>query len=116
MTNVDEERRDLEPVEAFLDGVLARIGATRTSGLATIRTGWLAATGPGWERTAPARLVDGVLVVEVPDGTTASRLQFDQTRVVTALNAIAGPNTVKTLRFRVVRVRSQASGGWSETQ
>lgn len=116
MGNGDERRRDLEPVEAFLDGVLGRIGATRTSGLSAIRSGWLAATGPGWERTTPARLADGVLVVEVPDGTTASRLQFDQGRVIEVLNQMTGSTTVKTLRFRVTRAQSQTSGGTAETQ
>lgn len=113
---MDEQRRKLEPVEAFLDGVLARIGATRTSGLSTIRAGWVEAAGPGWERTTPARLADGVLVVQVPDGTTASRLQFDQVRVIAAVNQLTGSTTVKTLRFRVARARSQASGGTAETQ
>jgi predicted nucleic acid-binding Zn ribbon protein len=116
MANGDEQRRDLEPVGAFLDGVLGRIGATRTSGLSAIRSGWLAATGPGWERTTPERLADGVLVVEVPDGTTASRLQFDQVRVIKVLNQMTGSATVKALRFRVARAPSQTAGGTSQTQ
>ena len=97
-----EPRGDLNPVEDVLDRVLGRFAGTPRSTLQEITTIWEAVTGPSWAGTTPVRITEGTLVVEVPDGITASRLQFDSSQVIRALRDVAG-GQVRTVRFRVAR-------------
>lgn len=113
---MDERRRDPERIETLLDGILARLGVGPEATLTVLRSRWPEATGPGWGGTSPVRFEGGVLVVEVPDGVTASRLQYDRTRVVARLNAVAAEAQVVDVRFRVARRHDVAGGRGAETQ
>jgi hypothetical protein len=96
------ERGDLEDVGEVLDGVLGRFAGAAGSTLQQISAVWEVATGPDWNAARPSRVVDDTLVVDVPDGMIASRLQFDVSRVIAALRPVAG-GRVKRVRFRVAR-------------
>lgn len=96
------ERGDLEGVGEALDGVLGRFAGSSGAALQEINAIWDSVTGPEWSTARPARLDGDTLIVEVPDGTVASRLRFDSPRVVAALRSVAG-GRVKRARFRVAR-------------
>ena len=98
----DAPRGDLEAVEDVLDTVLGRFAGTPRSALQDIVAVWDAVTGAAWTGTTPAGLADGTLIVEVPDGMTATRLQFEGPQVVRALRNVAG-GRVRKVRFRVAR-------------
>ena len=76
----------MEAVEDVLDNVLGRFAGTPRSALQDIVAVWDAVTGAAWTGTTPARLADGTLLVEVPDGMTATRLQFEGPQVVRAVS------------------------------
>ena len=96
-----DERRELVAVDDVLDSVIARIGAAAVTGLAAVRDAWPRVSGAGWEGTRPARLVRGVLTVEVPDGVTASRLRFDSGRLLAELTRELPDADVRSLALRV---------------
>jgi hypothetical protein len=96
------ERGDLEEVGEALDGVLGRFAGSAGAALQQINAIWESVTGPEWHTARPARLGGDTLIVEVPDGMVASRLQFDSPRVVAALRSVA-EGRVKRVRFRVAR-------------
>ena len=95
-------RRRLEPMDHLLDGVLGRLAQPHHAGLPAVIEAWEEAAGPGWEHAKPVRLDDGTLTVEVPDGLTASRLQFDTRRLIEALGGTTG-GAVGNVRFRVAK-------------
>ncbi len=95
-------RHDLEAVEEVLDTVLGRFAAPERTALQHIVATWDLVCGPAWSEATPVRIDGDTLVVEVPNGLVASRLQFDTTRVLAGLRE--GPaDTVRTIRFRVKR-------------
>ena len=95
-------KRDLEAVEDVLDDVLGRFAGRGRSTIIEIVDRWQEIAGPDWAGTIPAAVEGDTLVVDVPDGTAASRLQFDALRVVRRLGAVGGGG-IRKVRFRVVR-------------
>jgi hypothetical protein len=96
----DTPRHDLEAVEEVLDTVLGRFAAPERTALQHVIASWDAVCGPSWSEAVPVRCDGDVLVVEVPNGLVASRLQFDTTRVVAGL-CKGQPGAVRRIRFRV---------------
>jgi len=96
----DAPRRNLEAVEEVLDTVLGRFAAPERTALQQIAASWETVCGPAWSEAEPVRCDGDTLVVEVPNGLVASRLQFDTTRVLASLRN--GPaNAIRKIRFRV---------------
>jgi hypothetical protein len=95
-------RGGLEPMHELMDGVLGRLARPEQSTLDAVKEAWASAVGEAWKSACPVGVERETLVVEVPDGLTASRLQFDVTRVVGELRRAVGPRLV-TIRFRVPR-------------
>ena len=98
----DAPRHDLEPVEEVLDSVLGRFAAPERTALQRIAASWARVCGPSWADAEPVRYDGDVLVVEVPSGLVASRLQFDTTRVIAGLREAPGVE-VRRIRFRVTK-------------
>ena len=103
----DRERGDLEPVGAVLDDVLGRFaGQAPATGL-ELRERWEAIAGPEWAACTPLRVDgNGVLTVEVPGGAAASRLRFDQSRLVVRIQESLGEAAVRSVRLKVARNRA----------
>ena len=95
-------RRQLEPMDQLLDGVLGRLAQPGQAGLSAVLDVWEQAAGSGWQHAKPVRLDEGTLVVEVPDGLTASRLQFDTQRLIDTLRGTTS-GAVEKVRFRVAK-------------
>jgi len=104
----DAPRRSLKAVEEVLDGVLGRFAGSPRSALEQIAAAWEGIAGPAWEGTRPVRITGAALVVEVPSGIVASRLQFDTARVVGELRGFAG-GTLRAVRFSVARGKTSPS-------
>lgn len=96
----DAPRRNLEAVEEVLDTVLGRFAAPERTALQQITAAWDTVCGPAWSEAVPVRCEADALVVEVPNGLLASRLQFDTTRVLAGLRD-ASDVDVRRIRFRV---------------
>jgi hypothetical protein len=102
MSQQDGPRRDLAPVGEVLDVVLGRFAGAKQRATLDLFAQWEEIAGPGWEQSRPVKIVEaGVLVVEVPDGASASKLRFGSDELVAAINAALGEDVVTGVRLRV---------------
>ncbi len=93
----------LEPLSGVLDAVIAGLGGD-AGGLVRIREAWAEIAGEHWStRTRPVAVTDGTLVVEVPDGATASLARYETGRFVSGVRAIVPGAAVQAVRVRVAR-------------
>ena len=103
---MSEEKKasGLAPVGDVLDEVLGRFaGPTQAAGL-VIFDRWDVVAGPPWEGARPVKIDDlGTLVVEVPDGGTATRLRYQTDGLVSRIEAEVGAGVVSGIRLRVAR-------------
>jgi hypothetical protein len=99
----DEEapRRDLEPLGDVLESVLGRFAGTGHGSLARLQHSWVAIAGDPWHSATPVRLSEGLLTVEVRDGTAASRLRFETANLLRRIAAELGEGHVTGVRIRV---------------
>ncbi len=100
---------DLEAVGQVLDGVLGRFAGTPASALEQVKAVWPNVSGDAWSTARPVQIQGTVLVMEVPNGTVASRLQFEEGRLLEVLRGVAG-GSIERVRFRVARSRPEATG------
>jgi len=105
MTVPGDERRQLEAVGEVLDSVLARIGGGRRPVVMVIRERWREVAGPGWDQGEPVQVRNGVLIVEVRDGGTASRLRYDTAPLLRRISGLIGAEEITSIRLRVSRRR-----------
>ncbi len=104
------EGREMRQVDEVLDGVISRIGRTKSGAILRVLEVWAEVAGPDWEeRARPARLERGVLVVEVDDGLTASRLRFEVAALQRRLDEALGGGVVTSVQLRTAR-RGGGSG------
>lgn len=101
-------RGGLEAVEEVLDGVLGQYAGSPSSDLQKVAAAWERIAGEAWKGTRPVRISGQTLVVEVPSGMVASRLQFDAARVVRELRGLAGGG-LRSVRFSVTRGETSPS-------
>ena len=99
----DEEEEDLlRPVADIVDGIVARIGGGRRPALLAVREAWVDIAGARWvEVCHPVQLRDGILVVEVPDGASASLLRYDLGNLERRLRALVPNSGARNMRVRV---------------
>lgn len=98
-------RRDggsLERVGAVLDGLLARIGGGEASRLMRVREVWPQIAGERWRSlTRPVKVIEDRLVVEVPDGATASLARYATTELAARVRAAVPEVGISTITVRV---------------
>jgi predicted nucleic acid-binding Zn ribbon protein len=93
---------DLEPVGDGLAEVLRKLGFPSPDAAERLAAEWAEIAGEPWsERSRPAGMRDGVLVVEVSDGAAATLLKYRTTDLVERICAVLGRGTVTTVRIRV---------------
>jgi len=103
MTDHDGEvrSRQMRTVGEVLDGVLAKVGVGGGPSILSVFEVWPRVAGEVWiEQAKPARLEQGVLVVEVADGLTASRLRFDIPGLQLRLNEALGGGVIDSVRLK----------------
>ncbi len=98
-------RREPEEISSVLGTILER-----TSTDVDVRHGDLiarwASVAPGdWALGTPVGVRDGVLLVTVPDGATASRLGFQHRALLEAVEQSHGADLIHAVRVRVERAR-----------
>lgn len=101
-------RRDPMPISDLLDAFLARVGGGRAPELTRLTASWDDLAGPPWAgRSRPARFEQSELLVEVPDGATASLLRFKVPDLIARLDGALGHGVVGSVRLRVARGRGR---------
>ena len=96
--------KDLEPVGEHLEELLRRIGMPPVTDLSRLVDEWAELTPEPWSSAAtPVGLDDGVLVVEVVDGTHASLLNYQIGGLIDHLGTRLGSGIVTGVRIRLRR-------------
>ena len=108
----EDPDRGLELLDATLEDVLERVTEGRLAVFEVVKQAWAEVVGPeGVDSSRPIRLSQGVLLVEVADGATASKLRLRQTRIKQALERLSGRGEIAQIKFRVRRSQSLSNGG-----
>ena len=108
----EDPDRGLERLDSTRETVLERVTEGRLAVLEVVTQAWPNVVGPEDANSShPARLDKGVLLIEVADGATASRLRLRQTDVKQALQRLLGPGEVAQIKFRVRRSQTLRNGG-----
>lgn len=96
--------RDLERVGLDLESILGRLGIGVGLSLAKLAEQWdTLAPEPFGERSRPVSLDEGTLMIEVPDGITATLLRYRTDDLLKALEGSLGQGAVTEVRLRVAR-------------
>ena len=94
--------RDLEHIGEDLDVLVRKLGMPMVPDLARLVEEWEGLAGEPWaSRSRPAGLRDGVLVVEVEDGTAASLLKYQEQALLERLERGLGSRFVQQVRIRL---------------
>jgi hypothetical protein len=104
MSDEPTRERNLQHLGGAMDAVVSEL-LQRTS-VGTIQdlwSNWEDVAGPDWERTRPARLDRGALVVAVPDGGSATRLRYGISELLDRIAARLGDGVVTSVRLRIGR-------------
>ena len=97
-------RRELEHVGNLVDGVIASLGGrVGLSGVALLWSEWPSLAVGDWTAAEPVRLDDGVLLVAVPNGVTATRLRYETAELIGRIDARIGYDVVTSVRIKVRR-------------
>ena len=108
----EDPDRGLELLDATLEAVLERVTEGQLAVLEVVKQGWVEVVGrEDAARSRPVRLEKGVLLIEVADGATASKLRLRQTKIKTALEPLSGRDEIAQLKFRVSRSWTLSEGG-----
>ena len=77
-----------------------------------VKEGWAEVVGrEDADKSRPVRIDRGVLLVEVVDGATASKLRLRQTRIKQSLEGLLGRGEIAQIKFRVRRSQTLSNGG-----
>jgi hypothetical protein len=104
----------LTPLSEALEALMARLGLSGRASAARAVELWEEVAGPEIARkTAPSRVIDGVLYVDAESAIWASQLTLMRFELVERLNARIGGATIRDIRFRPrgVRVGRRAERG-----
>jgi len=93
--------RELGPIGPDLARLLDAFGMASSPSVARLVSDWNQLAGPSWAGSDPVQLRDGKLVVEVPDGPTASRLRYRVGELLTQLERGLGKRVVTGVTIRV---------------
>jgi hypothetical protein len=108
----EDPDRGLKPLDSTLEIVLERVTEGRLAAFEVIKQAWRSVVGSAdADRSQPIRLSKGVLLVEVADGTTASKLRLRQGEIREALGGLIGRGEVAQIKFRVRRSQTRAEAG-----
>ncbi len=98
--------RGLNPLDGTLESVLERVTEGRLATFEVVKAAWNDVVTDSWrERSRPVRLENGVLTVEVSDGSAASRLRLEQSKIKAALDEHLGRGEVAQIKLKVGRRR-----------
>jgi predicted nucleic acid-binding Zn ribbon protein len=93
---------ELERIGENLDRVLRRLGLPAADAVQRLTAEWAELAGEPWaSRARPAGLHRGELVVEVPDGTTASLLRYKCQDLLDRLEKGLGARFADSVRIRL---------------
>jgi hypothetical protein len=93
---------ELERIGDGLDGLLRRLGLPAPGAADRLLDDWAEVAGEPWAgRSVPVGLQRGELLVEVPDGTTASLLKYQVSSLLARLEQALGARLVDSVRLRV---------------
>lgn len=107
----EDPDRGLELLDATLEAVLERVTEGRLAVVEVLKQGWIEVVGrDDAARSRPVRLDEGVLLIEVADGATASKLRLRQTKIKEALEQLSGREEIAQLKFRVSRSQTPSEG------
>ena len=91
-----------EPVGALLDGLLAKVTTPGGRVMMDLAGHWDQIAGRPWAGVSrPVGLRNGVLIVQVTDGSTATVLRFQQAALMQGMNKRFGEGTVVDVKLRV---------------
>lgn len=94
------------PIAESLERVARRLGAPGVAELTRVRRAWPEAVGADIaSRARPVTLVEGVLTVSVDDPAWATQLRFLAADLAAKVDALAGPNLVRSIVVRHGRAR-----------
>ena len=94
--------RGPERVGALLDGLLAKVTTPGGRVMMDLVGHWDQLAGRPWAGVSrPLGLHNGVLIVEVADGSTATVLRFQQAALMQVVNRRFGEGTVVDVKLRV---------------
>ncbi len=103
----EDPDRGLLKLDQALEQVLERVTEGRLAAFEVIKGVWGELVGSETaDRSRPVRLEKGVLTVEVADGSTASALRLQQSRIRSALEERLGHGQIAKIRFRVGRANT----------
>jgi len=95
---------ELEQVGGFLDRVLRRLGLPERVDVTRLVENWEDLAGEPWgSRSRPVGLADGVLVVEVDDGSIATLLKYQQKTLLDRLERRFDTPVASSVQIRVSR-------------
>ena len=95
---------ELEQVGGFLDRVLRRLGVPEQVDVARLVETWEELAGEPWgTRSRPVGLHEGVLAVEVEDGSIATLLKYQQKSLLDRLERRFGTRVATSVSIRVSR-------------
>lgn len=102
----------MTPFKDVLDSLVQRLGLAKRAASFRVIEMWAGVAGPQIAgRTTAVRVSDGVLHVDVESPVWASELTFMKQDLVDRLNAKAGEECVRDIRFRSRRLRGASTGG-----
>ena len=92
------------PIRDLLGDLLTGLGVANPQDAVAILERWAELAPSPWsERATPLALRDGVLEVEVDDGTTASLLRYQTAQLITHLETTVGAGLVREASITVKR-------------
>jgi hypothetical protein len=95
---------DLEQVGSLVERLLRRLGLPAQGDTARLVEDWAELAGEPWgSRSRPVGLKDGELLLEVPDGATATLLKYRERDLVHRLESRLGAAAITSVRIRVER-------------
>ena len=108
----EDPDRGLELLDGSLEAVLERVTEGRLAVFEVIKQAWPEVVGTEEaHRSRPVRFAKGVLLIEVADGATASKLRLKQTKIKAALEQLSGQGAIAQIQYRVRPSRTLSNGG-----
>ncbi len=93
---------DLEPLSEGLDALLRKLGVPSPHDGARLIDEWRELAGEPWaSRARPVGITRGELLLEVPDGASATLLQYQTRALIDRLAERLGTQLVRDVRIRV---------------
>ncbi|MDJ0924387.1 MAG: DUF721 domain-containing protein [Acidimicrobiia bacterium] len=107
----EDPDRGLLAVDKTLEAVLERVTEGHLATFELVKTIWPQVVGAeASHNSRPVRLSQGVLTVEVADGSTASRLRLRQAQIRSSLETHVGQGEIAQIRLRVGRRQDFSEG------